>query len=591
MFFWRATTLTSSAVLATAALLTGAPATAGTATSSPPFSECPEIGSSPTCQILLVVNADRSVTVLGDPSVGPYDGGDDTIVGIRNDSTAPVAAVTVRGPSDIAGFDNDGLCAYPGAPATCSTAATGYEGPQTSLKTDPSDNSVVEVDFDSPGLAAGTSTYFSLEGALTSASLTAREGTIGDSVSPQLGPPDTLFTATYTCATAPSWSVLDASGTQVGNSIDFQHDLPIEVGPGHYSVSFQVPHEGDYTFVNQCPSNTTTNPVPFAVQVAAPHAALGDSYSSGEGATSFYPGTGFPDDHVDAGPGNHCHRSRTAWAFDVGSAHGYDTWLDACSGAVINDLLRYNRQNPNEVPQIDNLSATRTKLVTLTVGGNDVGFPDIITSCIYGPAAKGKMDCRDQKFNGRYSNDADVAHALDWLRKGRTSNACQELPGVGSDGKKEYICETAPSLHDLYLKIAGRVAPNARIIVAGYPQLFGSTFTNDVPEPFCQVGSYAALSFGIQQSDVEWLNEGALCLNNVIASEVRIAQKTLAAIGSKVKLSFASVDGQFSGHRLCDTDTSWFHAVMRVGQDPLQTSFHPTYDGQRAYARGVNAAW
>src|SRR2546430_1489341 len=64
---------------------------------APPFTECPAVGASPSCEILLVVNPGKSISVLGDSSVGPYDGGDDTLVGIINNSSASIPAVTVSG--------------------------------------------------------------------------------------------------------------------------------------------------------------------------------------------------------------------------------------------------------------------------------------------------------------------------------------------------------------------------------------------------------------------------------------------------------------------------------------------------------------
>lgn len=166
----------------------GVPAGATTAP-APPFTECPAIGASPSCEILLVVNADNTVSVVGDPSVGPFDGNDDTLVGIINDSTSAVAAVTVSGPgSDLSGFDGDGICSgdygtWNGS-AGCPYGPTGYEGPGTSFVTDPSLPDSAEIDFTGK-LAPGKSAYFSLEGALTSAELTAREGelTCGDNAS------------------------------------------------------------------------------------------------------------------------------------------------------------------------------------------------------------------------------------------------------------------------------------------------------------------------------------------------------------------------------------------------------------------------
>lgn len=153
-------------------------ASADTAT-TPPFTQCAPVGYDRSCSILLDVDADNSVSVLTDPSVGPFDGADDTLVGIVNDSTAPVTAVTVTGPgTDLSGFDYDGLCdAYygDGSPLGCPFGPTGYEGPGTSLRTDPSLPDEAEVDF-SPALRPGQSAYFSLEGALAYAQLTARQG-------------------------------------------------------------------------------------------------------------------------------------------------------------------------------------------------------------------------------------------------------------------------------------------------------------------------------------------------------------------------------------------------------------------------------
>lgn len=148
----------------------GGPARA--AVSGPPYSQCPAVHYSPSCQILLTAQRDGSISVDQDGTVGQYDGGDDTLVGIVNSSAVPVDAITVSGVgSNLAGFDYDGLCAF----NSCGYGPTGYEGPGTSFVTSPSSRDVAEVDF-SPALAPGASGYFSLEGALTKAQLTVRTG-------------------------------------------------------------------------------------------------------------------------------------------------------------------------------------------------------------------------------------------------------------------------------------------------------------------------------------------------------------------------------------------------------------------------------
>jgi hypothetical protein len=160
--------------VATAAIATPFATAGPSSIPLPPFNECPSVGASPSCEILVVINEDRSVSVWQDTSVGPYDGGDDTLVGVLNLSSPPVDAITVAGQgSGLALLDGDGLCTY-GVPS-CPFGSTGYEGPGTSIVTDPALPDEAEIDF-TGGLASNASTYFSLEGALNSAQLTVRQG-------------------------------------------------------------------------------------------------------------------------------------------------------------------------------------------------------------------------------------------------------------------------------------------------------------------------------------------------------------------------------------------------------------------------------
>jgi len=155
-------------------------------TPAPHDTRCPAISQAPGCEILLIVDTDGTVDVKGDPSVGP-SGGDDTLVGIVNDSRQAVHAVTVTEPgSDLAGFDGGGICgrdhgSWAGS-ADCPFGSTGYEGPGTSFVTDPSLPDSTQIDFTN-GLAAGKSAYFSLKGALTSARFTAVKGALDFTVS------------------------------------------------------------------------------------------------------------------------------------------------------------------------------------------------------------------------------------------------------------------------------------------------------------------------------------------------------------------------------------------------------------------------
>lgn len=111
--------------------------------------------------------------------------------------------------------------------------------------------------------------------------------------------------------------------------------------------------------------STTTQPPPIR------YVALGDSFSSGEGAP--------PDDR----PNDPCHQAAAAWPRRLDAESRRITSLDhrACSGAKTANLLTAwsGRNLPAQIPATPDPAIT---LVTLTVGGNDAGFGDIVASCV-----------------------------------------------------------------------------------------------------------------------------------------------------------------------------------------------------------------
>src|SRR6476619_5569891 len=100
--------------------------------------------------------------------------------------------------------------------------------------------------------------------------------------------------------------------------------------------------------------------VPAAAAAAAPqYVDLGDSYASGVGSRVVYSESGS------------CKRSPEAYGPKVAAAKGYTLSFQACSGAKTTDV------NAN---QLGTLSAS-TALVTITIGGNDAGFSNVIINC------------------------------------------------------------------------------------------------------------------------------------------------------------------------------------------------------------------
>ncbi|GAA3381918.1 SGNH/GDSL hydrolase family protein [Cryptosporangium minutisporangium] len=154
---------------------------------------------------------------------------------------------------------------------------------------------------------------------------------------------------------------------------------------------------------------TTVGVTPAA---AAPdqYVALGDSYSAGNGAAS-------------ANLSLSCGRNTYAYPYLVGSQRPNTTLtFAACQGAVTTDVTN---------SQVGSLSAS-TKYVTITIGGNDIGFANLVISCTL-------TNCASTIA----SSNAQIAN---------------QLPA---------------KLDTTYAAIRSR-APNATVVVLGYPKPFAN---------------------------------------------------------------------------------------------------------------------
>src|SRR5262249_1696285 len=129
---------------------------------SPPFRQCPPIGRNTSCAVLITFQKDGTPRVDTDPSQGPFDGIEDTSVGVQNNSNRPVFSITLKSSTDIFGFDGDGLCGVNPRPGGCPFGPTGYEGPGVTFSNINAGRSSGTVSF-AGGIAARGSAYFSLE--------------------------------------------------------------------------------------------------------------------------------------------------------------------------------------------------------------------------------------------------------------------------------------------------------------------------------------------------------------------------------------------------------------------------------------------
>ena len=177
------------------------------------------------------------------------------------------------------------------------------------------------------------------------------------------------------------------------------------------------------------------------------YVALGDSYSSGTGA----------GDYGDSGS---CKRSANSYAQLWADSHSVNSFtFVACSGAVTSDVLN---------GQIGSLSAD-TNFVTITIGGNDAGFSDVMIACI----TSSDQGCIDR-----------VNEAKDF--------ATSTLAG---------------RLDDVYSAIKS-AAPSADVVVLGYPRFY------QVP---------GSCSVGLSDAKREAIDGGADTLDSVISDRAGAA--------------------------------------------------------------------
>jgi lysophospholipase L1-like esterase len=215
---------------------------------------------------------------------------------------------------------------------------------------------------------------------------------------------------------------------------------------------------------------------PPAQAAAVRYVALGDSYSSGVGAGSYIASSGS------------CLRSTKAYSALWAAAHAPSSYVSvACSGARTSDVA---------ADQLGALGSSTT-LVSITVGGNDVGFATVMQDCVlYGTS--------------RCVSEIDAAE----------NEARTVLPG---------------RLDNLYARIAQR-APAARVVVLDYPRFY------DTSVWYC---------IGLSDTSRKKINEGANVLDRVISAAAARHSFTFADVRSR----FAA------DHELCDGSSSWLHSV------------------------------
>ncbi|PRY01666.1 SGNH/GDSL hydrolase family protein [Allonocardiopsis opalescens] len=271
---------------------------------------------------------------------------------------------------------------------------------------------------------------------------------------------------------------------------------------------------------------------PAEAAVWGGYLALGDSYSSGDGADSYAPGTA-----RDGG----CWRSDNAYPHRVAEVHAFAGGLGfwACSGQRGQGMLD---QLGGADSQLDRLEAG-TSLVTLGVGGNDLGFVPVLRTCMVRLPFVDADACAAQ--------EAEIIERMDVL-----------------DGVLAEI-----------LAVVAERAPDARVLLVGYPRLFP-------PEP---EGWY----YTLPPEDQRWMNTMAAEFNERLRAAARRADELRTSGDGVGSVEFVDTYDAFDGHEV-GTDEPWLNGVVLASREEGgitvdRSSFHPNAVGHRIVGQVISA--
>jgi hypothetical protein len=264
--------------------------------------------------------------------------------------------------------------------------------------------------------------------------------------------------------------------------------------------------------------STGASAAPGTTQVS-----LGDSYAAGPLITP----------QATRSPG--CLRSTVNYPHLVARRKGYALHDVSCSGATTDDMFspQTGYDNRPVPPQLKALKPD-TDVVTLTIGGNDIGFTGIIENCLAvtpeGPTRSSKTTCQEFYTAG------------------------------GTDQLTARIRATRPKV-DHVLRAIHRRSPQAKIYLAGYPAIL----------PEHGPGCYAELPLTVP--DVSYLRGVEKQLNAMLAN---------SAAGHDA--TFVNTYHPTIGHDACQLPgVRYVEPLAPVEAAPV----HPNRFGEAAVARIV----
>lgn len=289
------------------------------------------------------------------------------------------------------------------------------------------------------------------------------------------------------------------------------------------------------------PSQTPTptpSPSPAPLPEGSEYVAMGDSYSSGWGADRT-PANLTINKSVYDKYGYNCGRSDKAAQVLIMNALKLSLKNVACGGANTNHIVSESYQG--EPPQANNLT-TNTKLVTMTIGGNDTALMYMLSVCV---------------------QSGNCWKGANWMADSYINQFNTKVAALGPKMEK-------------VLRTVAQKAPHAKIRPAGYPYIIAAP-----GEPTGTCSSW------LTWQEQEFFADATIRTNNVIKNA---AEKIALETGSDIKYVDPLAPGspfleRDDGQMLDGCSTSLKRYMNGTNDGSLQYGgWHPNIDGQRRYA-------
>jgi hypothetical protein len=248
---------------------------------------------------------------------------------------------------------------------------------------------------------------------------------------------------------------------------------------------------------------------------------------------------------------------------------------NACTGRLIGEFYNGTDRSGSGLRdwgyRLNRPAAGRFDVVTMTFGGNDLGFPAIVRGCETVPTTWAQAARDVQQDFGCAVSEHDLDLRLDNLVAGRPS--LRNARPFGPGGRVERLAA-------FYADVASReVTADGILVVVGYPRLF---------EPAADWPAWrGGMCAGIFGTDADMLGREAERLDSQLRAAVAEARQHTTR-----RIEFVSVEAAYAGHSLCARDTEWLNGLSVGFWDRSirpSHSFHPNEIGHQVTAEHVAA--